>query len=36
MDRAVRSYVDTVLRFVPDERAVLPLVPEDGSGGPET
>ena len=36
MDRAVRSYIDTVLRFVPDERAVLPLAPEDGSGGPET
>ena len=35
MDRAVRSYIDTVLRFVPDERAVLPLAPEDDRGAPE-
>jgi hypothetical protein len=29
LDEATRSYIDTVLRFVPDERAVLPVVPEE-------
>jgi uncharacterized protein DUF4032/lipopolysaccharide kinase (Kdo/WaaP) family protein len=35
MDEAIRSYIDTVLRFVPDERTVLPLAPEDDRGEPE-